>query len=108
MRKPPLIEILTFEGCPNGPAAIDLVRRVVAEVGVEATVTVVDIHDAEAAAATRFLGSPTIRVGGHDVEPGAGCREDFVLACRLYRTATGLSGQPEERWVREAIRGAVG
>lgn len=102
------IEILTFQGCPNGPAAVDLVRRVVTDTGVEATVTVVDVPDAAVAAETRFLGSPTIRVDGHDVEPGADQRKDYVLACRVYRTATGLHGRPDERWVRDAILATVG
>ncbi len=108
MSRAPLIEILTFQGCPNGPAAVDLVRRIVTETGVEATITVVDVPNAAVAAETRFLGSPTIRVDGHDVEPVTDRREDYGLACRVYRTATGLHGQPEERWVRDAILAAVG
>jgi hypothetical protein len=54
---------------------------------------------------SRFLGSPTIRVNGRDVEPDAERRTDFGMKCRLYRGAGGVTGQPAEEWVRAAIAG---
>ena len=59
--------------------------------------------DPETAQKLRFLGSPTVRIAGQDVEPGAAARTDFALSCRLYRTDAGLQGQPDERWVRAAL-----
>jgi hypothetical protein len=102
------IEILTFDGCPNWEPAIALVSGVVAEVGADADVRVIDVPDAEAAERTRFLGSPTIRVNGRDIEPGADGRSDFVLSCRVFRTGSGLTGQPDPRWLREALATAAG
>jgi len=61
------------------------------------------VPDAETAERLRFLGSPTIRVDGRDVEPGADARTAYVLACRIYRTEHGLSGVPDERWVTDAL-----
>jgi hypothetical protein len=101
--RPPQIEILYFDGCPNHEAAQALVERVVAEVELDTTPNLVEVPDPETAAAMRFLGSPTVRVNGRDVEPGAGERTDYVLACRVYRGASGFSGQPDEKWVREAL-----
>ena len=100
----PLIEVLTFEGCPHGEPALELVRRVVADTDIRATVRRVDVPDAEAAAAHRFLGSPTIRVNGHDIEPGADERADYVLSCRIYRTEDGFTGEPDARWLVDALR----
>ena len=51
----------------------------------------------------RFLGSPSVRVNGRDVEPGAEERDTFVFACRVYRTPTGFSGQPASEWVRASL-----
>lgn len=99
----PLVEVLTFEGCPHAEPALELVRRVVAAAGVAATVRRVDVPDADAAAAHRFLGSPSIRVNGRDIEPGAGERAEYVLSCRVYRTGSGLQGEPDERWLRDAL-----
>jgi hypothetical protein len=100
----PLVEILTFEGCPHAEPALELVRRVIAERGGGATARRVDVPDAEAAAALRFLGSPTIRVNGRDIEPGVAERDQHVLSCRVYRTPSGLKGEPEERWLRDALQ----
>ncbi len=51
-----------------------------------------EVASVDEAEQLRFLGSPTVRVNGHDVEPGADSRTDFTLACRIYRTASGHGG----------------
>ena len=100
----PLVEILYFDGCPNHEGARRLVERVAGEVGVAPEVRLVNVPDPEAAAEARFLGSPTIRVDGHDIEPGADRRSEYVLACRVYRTERGFAGQPDASWLREALK----
>ena len=102
----PVVEVLTFEGCPHAEPALELIKRVLADSGVGATVRRVDVPDAEAAAAQRFLGSPTIRVNGRDIEPGIAEREQYVLSCRIYRTDSGITGEPDEQWLREALSAA--
>lgn len=99
----PLVEILTFEGCPNHEPAIALVERVSRELGVRPAIRLVDVPDRETAQRLRFLGSPTILVGGRDVDPQAAARSDYALSCRMFQTKEGLSGQPDERWIREAL-----
>jgi hypothetical protein len=102
----PVVEVLTFEGCPHAQPALELVERVVGELGLDATVRRVDVPDLETAETHRFLGSPTIRVNGHDVEPGADERSEFVLSCRVYRTDGAFTGEPDERWLRDALTAA--
>ncbi len=99
----PRVEILVFDGCPNAEPTRELVGRVARELAIEPEIRVVLVSDPKAAQSARFLGSPTVRVDGHDVEPGAGPRTDFAFSCRVYRTANGLAGQPDEMWVREAL-----
>ena len=99
----PLVEILYFDGCPNYEGARELVERVSRELGVEPELRLVNVPDEEAARRLRFLGSPTIRVGGSDVEPHAEERDEYVLSCRVYRTVRGFAGHPDERWVRDAL-----
>lgn len=48
-----------------------------------------------------------MRVDGLDVEPGAEERRDFALSCRIYRSERGVSEQPDEHWVREALAEAA-
>jgi hypothetical protein len=102
-RERPLVEILYFDGCPNHEAARAMVERVSSDLGLEPELRLVNVPDEEAARRLRFLGSPTIRVGGRDVDPQAGERDEYVLSCRVYRTAGGFAGQPDERWVRDAL-----
>lgn len=99
----PLVEILYFDGCPNHHPAIALVERVSRELRIEPDVRLVNVPDDKAARRLRFLGSPTIRVGGVDVDPLTEERDDYALSCRIFRTEAGFSGQPDERWVRDAL-----
>jgi hypothetical protein len=102
------VEILYFDGCPNHEPARALVERVAAEQRVEPAIELVEVVGPDAAADLRFLGSPTIRIDGRDVEPGAEERNEFVLSCRVYRTERGLAGQPDEEWIRDALSRATG
>lgn len=99
----PLVEILCFDGCPNHRPAIVLVERVSRELGIEPELRLVNVPDEAAARRLRFLGSPTIRVAGRDIDPHAKERSDYALSCRVFRTETGIVGQPDERWLREAL-----
>jgi hypothetical protein len=103
----PRVQILFFEGCPNHEPIRALVERVAAELRVEPEIHTVEVPDADAAMELRFLGSPTVRVNERDVEPGAVERHEFVLSCRLYPSEHGFSGQPDERWIREALAEAA-
>ena len=99
----PLVEVLYFEGCPNQEATVALVERLSREVGLEAELWLVRVSDQAAAERLRCLGSPTVRVGGVDLDPFAGERCAYGLCCRVFQTGAGVSGQPEERRVREAL-----
>ncbi len=104
----PLVEIFYFDGCPNHHPAVALVERLSRELGLNPEIRLVNVPDDETARRVRFLGSPTIRVGGRDVDPQASERSDYGLSCRIFRTAAGMVGQPDEQWVREALLRAAG
>jgi hypothetical protein len=100
----PQVDILYFEVCPNHEPTRALVERLARQLRVEPKIELVEVSDPEAALALRFLGSPTVRVNGVDVEPGAKERHDFAFSCRIYRREDGASEQqPEESWVRDAL-----
>jgi hypothetical protein len=93
------IQVFFFKGCPHGEPTIDLVRRVAITHGVLSTVETVEIRSADEAVRSRFLGSPTVRVNGLDVDPDARGRTDFAMVCRLY----GASRVPPAESVAAAI-----
>ena len=102
----PLVEVLAFPGCPNRAGAIALVERVCAELGSNAEIQVRDICDQQAADQAHSLGSPTIRVDGRDVEPGAEQCVEYLHTCRLYQGEHSLRGLPEQAWLRQALQDA--
>lgn len=98
------VEILSFEGCPHVAAASERVHKAIALEGVAARIESITIASVERAKATRFLGSPSIRIDGADVEPEADARTEFGLMCRTYRTAEAVDGSPSVEMIRSAIR----
>ncbi|MDT7043686.1 hypothetical protein [Candidatus Nitronereus thalassa] len=98
------IEVLYFNGCPSFPKAMDQVKSVLHEEGMDAAIETVPVENGEDALAHRFLGSPTIRVNGLDVEVQSRGREDFGLKCRLYGSGRNLVGIPDTNLIRTAIR----
>jgi hypothetical protein len=103
-----VIEVLYVEHCPCVPAALTVVQRICDELGVDAAVRTILIPDQAAAERARFLGSPTVRVDGRDVEPAVEPSAEYTLECRLYRHEHRLAGYPQERWIRDALVRAAG
>ena len=95
------LEVLYFDGCPSHERLLPVLRALAAEHGLQ--VILRRIEDAADAERARFLGSPSVRVDGVDVEPGAEQRSDFGLRCRLYRSPDGQSGVPPDAWIRRAL-----
>jgi hypothetical protein len=97
------VELLYFEGCPS---YADLLRRLhglVAAEGIQDEIELRRVETPEQAERKRFLGSPTVRIDGEDVDSTADGREDFGLECRLYRTHSGLARTPPDEWIRAAL-----
>jgi hypothetical protein len=99
----PQVEVLITPDCPHPDAANAQARRVCEQHGSPAEIRVVQVPQKAAAERARFLGSPSIRVNGRDIEPGAERNVELVHGCRLYQGAHSLHGLPEEDWLRQAL-----
>ena len=77
--EPVVVEVLHAPGCGSRQAARDLVEAVARREGVPITLTEREVRTPAEARELGFPGSPTVRVAGRDVEPGAEAREDFGL-----------------------------
>jgi hypothetical protein len=102
------LEVLYFDGCPSHEAVMPRLRMLMAQAGVDAPVALKRVESVEAAARERFLGSPTLRVDGQDVDPTAGERTDFGMKCRLYPSPDGLRGTVPDEFVVAALTRARG
>ena len=102
------IEILYFSGCPYHVPAVDCVREVLRQEGTPADMVEVEVKDAAAAQQVGFLGSPTIRVDGQDVEPASREARAFGMMCRAYIDGGRRTGVPPPEWIRAAVQEATG
>ncbi len=100
------IELLYFDGCPNHDALVPHLRELLADAGIDAAIELRRIETVEDAERECFLGSPTVRVDGRDVDPAVEGREDYGVQCRVYATDAGLRGTPPDDWILRAVTGA--
>jgi hypothetical protein len=98
------IEVLYFKGCPHHHPAVALIRQALSVEGIEIPVEEVEVTDAATAHELGFLGSPSIRIDGLDVEPEARGLQTFGFGCRTYSDAEGRrSGLPSISLIRRAL-----
>jgi hypothetical protein len=104
----PIVELLWWRECPSWERALERLREQMADLGLDpGAVDVREIDTDEAAQREEFVGSPTIRIDGRDVQP-PGATEPVGLACRVYRTRDGrTSPLPDPADVRDALAGAM-
>ena len=101
---PVRVQVLARKDCENRAMAVNVVERVAAEMGIPVAVEEIDVTSEAQAKKRRFLGSPSIRVDGLDVEPGTNGSTDFTFGDRIYRSGPkGLQGWPDDRWIRAAL-----
>lgn len=101
----PRVELLFFDGCPNADALEPHLRALLQRRCPGSELELRNVATHEEARRVGFLGSPTVRVDGRDVEPRSDARDDFGLKCRLYRDGDRLAGAPPDAWIVEALEG---
>jgi hypothetical protein len=96
-------QLLYYPDCPSHERALELVRDALAAEGVDADVEVIRIETEEEAERHRFIGSPTIRINGVEVDPQP--HLPYRLTCRTFRQEDGrLSPLPSLKMLRDTIR----
>ncbi len=100
------IEVLYFDGCPNRKPSFERVQELLREEGISAEVLEINVREPSMAQELGFLGSPTVRVNGQDVEPEARTAREYGMMCRTYPIGGRREGLPSREMLREAIRGA--
>ena len=102
------VELFWWDGCPSHPEALEQLRQVLLEEGLDPeSVERVEVESDEQAEREGFHGSPTIRIDGGDVlPPGEG--DPVGLSCRVYRLRDGRpSPTPDPEDLRDALRRRV-
>jgi hypothetical protein len=97
------IELLYFDGCPSYEMLLPRLRLLLERQGIDEPVELRRVETLGAAEREGFLGSPTVRIDGEDIDPDAAMRSDFGIKCRLYRDADGARGTPSDAMVVRAL-----
>ncbi|MBC7241884.1 MAG: thioredoxin family protein [Anaerolineae bacterium] len=71
------IRVLHSPGCASTPKAMENLRQVLEELGVQAEIQEIVMEADMDPAEWRYFGSPTIRINGADVDPYAEKRTDY-------------------------------
>jgi hypothetical protein len=95
------IEVLYFDGCPNHAPTVERVTQIAADLGVQERIEEIEVTSLDQAQQLRFLGSPTVRVNGIDIDPSARQRTNYGLSCRFY---SGVSGLPPDDLIMAALQ----
>ena len=102
-----LVEFLYWDGCPSHPRALSDLRDALAEAGLDpSSIVIRHVDTDDDASAERFVGSPTIRIDGVDVQPLD--QEPTGLTCRVYTRRDGrVSPTPDPADLRQALDTAL-
>jgi hypothetical protein len=97
------VTFLYYEDCPSHDVALERLRLVMAEEGVEAEVEITKVETDEQAQSLHFIGSPTIRIDGRDIDPPLPDTY-YALTCRVYQLEDGrISPLPSPDMIRRAL-----
>jgi len=105
------VEYLWWAECPSHEAGYALLQDALAAEGLDAAIVSIEVTSEEEAQRLEFIGSPTFRVNGRDLDPRpvpTGAANPYGLACRAYRREDGRIGPlPTLAWLRQAVRRAL-
>ncbi len=107
MAPAPHVEFLWWSGCPSWKRALARLREEMTALELDPeSIELREVDTDEAAASEGFVGSPTIRVNGRDVQ--APDHEPTGLSCRVYRLRDGrISPLPDRADIRDGLRAAI-
>jgi hypothetical protein len=107
MSPKPAVQLLMWRDCPSWEEALALLRDEMEAAGLDPrSLDVLEIRTDADAEQEEFVGSPTIRIDGRDLQPPDD--EPVGLSCRVYRLRDGrVSPLPDRDDVRDTLRRAI-
>jgi glutaredoxin len=97
------IEFLYFSNCPGYKSTLSLLEQIIVENDFDVSIEKIEITNEELAIQHRFLGSPSIRINGKDIE-GREKSSEYGLKCRIYPNNLNV---PPEPLLRKALQEAA-
>ena len=97
-------ELFYFDDCPSYVQAAGNLREALRLEGLPTAPEMVRITSEEDAVQKRFIGSPTIRIDGVDLEGPEAEDKGYGYGCRVYSSDQGYTGWPTVEQIRGALR----
>ena len=106
---PARVEFLWWRECPSWDRALAELREEMQRAGLDPdAVELREVATQGDAEREDFVGSPTIRIDGRDLQP-PGPDQPLGLTCRVYKTRDGrISPLPDPEDLREALEEVKG
>jgi predicted RNA-binding protein with PIN domain len=99
------VDILYNKACGHYPKTIQYVKNVLAEEGIDAVVNEINVATEEQAKQLDFVGSPTIRINGEDIESEAEQQQGHIRgSCRVYNYKGQMYVTPHKEFIRAALK----
>ncbi|MFV1950595.1 MAG: DUF2703 domain-containing protein [Nitrospinota bacterium] len=98
------VELLYFDGCPTHKDALNILEECVREVDPTIRIEKINVISDDRANSLEFLGSPTIKIDGRDIDEKAQGHKDFGLKCRVYESEEGFGGLPPREMILKALQ----
>lgn len=98
------IQFLYFEGCPSYKNGLENLKQALKELNLPEDFEMINVDSDEKTKEYQFIGSPTIRINGKDIDPRA--REAKITgyrACRIYQTEEGIQGAPTVKMIKDFV-----
>ena len=93
------VQVLFIDDCPNYEDTLQLIESVRHDLSISVDIEQIRVDSPEEALHWEFIGSPSVRVSGMDIDPAARGRRDFGIACRRY----GDTGLPPRAMIAAAL-----
>ncbi len=99
-------ELYYFDECPSYKEALENLKQALRSEGLPERVDLIPVADDLDAHAKRFIGSPTIRLDGIDVEGPEADAHGYGFGCRVYTADGTMTGWPSVEQIRQALQRA--
>ncbi|MGK2966115.1 MAG: hypothetical protein ACSLFM_11000 [Tepidiformaceae bacterium] len=101
------IEFLYARQTGRTDVAEEALRQAIEATGVQADITYTEVDGMEDAKNKKFLGSPSIRIEGMDVEYGDREPDEYQAGTRYYNTPEGWKPYPHAKLIANMILEAM-
>lgn len=97
-------ELFYFDDCPSYEQAAANLKEALRLEQLPETVEMVPVTSEEDARRKRFIGSPTIRIDGVDLEGPEVENRGYGYGCRVYSSNGSFAGWPSVEQIRSTLR----